>query len=524
MQMRKRLFSVLLIMAMVIGLMPVTAFAADGDVLSSSVSQFSDIPDNWSTVALQNAVANGLLSGAGGKIMPNDNLTRSQMATVIVRAFGASVKGNLTGFSDIKSADWFADSMAKAFQMGVIKGSNGKMNPNNSITRQEVFVILARAFKLQSASTINNTFTDVSQISDWAKGEVYALVNAGYIQGANGKLDPGGLITRAEFAQTLDNILKQYVNKPGEITTVSAGNIMVNTSGVTLKNLTVSGDLIIGDGVGDGEVILDNVKVTGRMVVRGGGENSIIIRGSSSVSSVIVSRVDGTVSVKVEGDANVEIIYIDDGSDDVNIEGTVGNVEIKAPNIVVNAVGATINNLDIAGANSRIVIDANSSVNTVGVQQGASNTTLQVAGTVTNITTAAANTGISGSGTVTMVEAQAGATGARIETPKTSIVVGAGVTGVTGGGGTAISGGTTTNNNATGTGTTTPAAPPPSGGGDGGSSNVAVSAINVTPTTMTLTAGGATETITATVDPSNATHKSVTWSSSNEAVATVVGA
>jgi len=54
-------------------------------------------------------------------------------------------------------------------------------------------------------------------------------------------------------------------------------------------------------------------------------------------------------------------------------------------------------------------------------------------------------------------------------------------------------------------------------------SNVAVSAITVTPTTMALTAGGATGTITATVDPSNATNKIVTWSSSNAAVATVAG-
>lgn len=58
--------------------------------------------------------------------------------------------------------------------------------------------------------------------------------------------------------------------------------------------------------------------------------------------------------------------------------------------------------------------------------------------------------------------------------------------------------------------------------GDGGSSTVAVSSITVTPTTMTLTAGGATGTITATVAPVTATNKNITWSSSNEAVATVV--
>src|SRR5450756_40638 len=53
--------------------------------------------------------------------------------------------------------------------------------------------------------------------------------------------------------------------------------------------------------------------------------------------------------------------------------------------------------------------------------------------------------------------------------------------------------------------------------------NIAVSAITVTPTTMALTAGGATGAITATVSPSNATNKIVMWSSSKAAVATVAG-
>ena len=33
-----------------------------------------------------------------------------------------------------------------------------------------------------------------------------------------------------------------------------------------MKGVTIDGDLIIGDGVGDGEVILDDVIVTGRLV------------------------------------------------------------------------------------------------------------------------------------------------------------------------------------------------------------------------------------------------------------------
>lgn len=126
------------------------------------------------------------------------------------------------------------------------------MNPNDLITRQEVFVILARALKLQSEATVKTSFSDVNEISDWAKGEVYALANAGYVKGSNGKLNHRGLITRAEFAQVMSNIISQYISVAGTYTAAAAGSIMINVPGVTLKDLTVTGDLIIGDGVGGG--------------------------------------------------------------------------------------------------------------------------------------------------------------------------------------------------------------------------------------------------------------------------------
>lgn len=253
-------------------------------------STFPDMPNNWSTAALENAVANGLLQGTDGKILPNDNLTRAQMATVISRAFGATAKGDLKGFIDVKADDWFADHMAKAYKMGVIKGDAGKLSPNDFISRQEVFVIITRALKLEPSAVINKSFTDINDLANWAKEEVYALVNAGYVEGSGGILNPTGKITRAEFAQIFDNILKQYIQREGTISVRKKGNIMINKAGVTLINSIIDGDLIIGDGVGDGEVILDNVKVTGRLVVRGGGENSIFIKENSDISTIISGR------------------------------------------------------------------------------------------------------------------------------------------------------------------------------------------------------------------------------------------
>lgn len=453
MKTRKKTIAVIMALMLLISLSPVNPYAAD-EKIENLALVFTDMPDNWSTAALENAIANGLLTGSGGKIMPEDKLTRAQMATVITKAFGADIKGDLKAFTDVKATDWYYGSMAKAYQMEVIEGSNCKLSPNSPITRQEVFAIIARAFKLQPSITINKNFSDIDDISDWARDEVFAIANGGYIQGAGGKLNPKGLITRAEFAQLFDNMIKQYIQREEIITRVADGNIIVNSPGVTLKDLTVNGDLIIGDGVGEGEFTLDNVDVKGRLVVRGGGTNSIIIRGNSNVSNIIISRVDGIVSVKVEGDAIVDVIYVDDDFDDVNIRGTIGSVEVNASDIEVTASNAQINTINILSQASRIVIDTGSRVGTLNVNENAVNAKVEVQGTVSTITTRAADTGITGSGSVNKVEAKEGATGASIETAGTRIEVDEGVAGVVGGGGTPIPSGSSTINNATGDGTT----------------------------------------------------------------------
>ena len=485
----KKIIAVFIAIVIVFGTIPIDVFANN----SQEPAKFEDMPENWSRAALENAVENGLLSGVDGKIMPNEKLTRAQMATVITRAFGAKDKGNISKFSDVKASDWFYDSMSKAYKMGVIKGSNNKLNPKEPITRQEAFVMIARAFKLESADVLNKSFEDTDQISDWAKEEVYSVINNEYIQGSNGKINPKGNITRAEFAQVFYNIVKEYIQTEGTYKNLAKGNIMVSVPNVILKDLTIEGDLIIGDGVGEGDVILDSVKVRGRIVVRGGGENSIIIKGNSDISNIIVAKVDGVVSIKVQGDANVEIIYIDDESDDVNIEGQIGNLQLMASGIIVGAIDSQIKTIDIIGKNSKVIIDKDSKVENININKEAVGIKLEVVGIADKVTTQAPNTQITGKGKVSKVEVKEGGNNVKIETTNTKIQVDKGVTGVTL--------------------PPTPPSPSSSGGSSsGGTTVVSVSAITVTSQgDVTTVVNGKTLQMGVVVGPEDATNKKVTW-------------
>ena len=109
------------------------AFAAD----------FSDVEGHWAINAISNAAENGLITGSEGRFYPDDNMTRAEMATIVVRAFGATEDADISEFTDVLPTDWFYASMSKAVAMGAFNGSDGKLNPENSITRQEAFVVLS---------------------------------------------------------------------------------------------------------------------------------------------------------------------------------------------------------------------------------------------------------------------------------------------------------------------------------------------------------------------------------------------
>ena len=258
--------------------------------LPALAADYPDMPaeGSWSYEPLTAAVENGLLQGTDGLLQPGGTLTRAQLATILVRAFGATEAAD-AAFTDVSDSNWFAADVSKAVAMGVLGGSDGKMRPNDALTRQETFVVLARALCLADGTAGDlSAFSDAAQVSGWAAPSVAAMVNAGYVSGSGGALNPQGTITRAEFAQVMYNIIGSYITEAGTYTTVADGTVLVRAAGnVNLQGVTVDGDLILGDGAGS--VTLDNVTVTGRVLVRGGDENAVrLVNGSTAAGGVVV--------------------------------------------------------------------------------------------------------------------------------------------------------------------------------------------------------------------------------------------
>lgn len=282
---------------MIMGL--IGAMLLSTNAFAAVPSDFSDFPTDWSAPAMTHAVQNGLLNGSDGKILPKGLLTRAQMATMVNRAFASSAKASLTSFTDMVPGAWHYNEMAKAVQMGVFQGADGKLSPNDPITREQAFAVLARAFGLADGSAAAlNKFSDGTQISSWAKGAVAALVEQGYVSGADGALNPQSNITRAEFAQVMDALVAAYGDQGLKDQTVE-GNLILRSNN-TLENVTVKGDLILADGVS--AATLKNVTVTGRLVVRG-GTDGVSLTKSTPKKGIQLANPNGTPKVTVDGKA-----------------------------------------------------------------------------------------------------------------------------------------------------------------------------------------------------------------------------
>ena len=305
---RNKLLALTLTLALSLGLM--------GSASAAGTKTAADFPDfdsgAWYAQAVSAAVDNGLLEGTDqGLLLPEDDLSRAEMAAMVDRAFGTYVEGDISQFTDVPRDAWYYDEIAMACHMGTYEGTGANtMSPENTITRQEVLTILARALQLDEdryEDTDLTRFADAAQVADWALPSVRAMVGAGYVQGRPEGLAPTASITRAEFAQLFHNIIGTYITTSGTYTQDYDGNLLVRTDGVTLQDLTVDGDLIIGCGAADGEVTLDHVTVTGRVVVWGGGTDAVWMNNGTDVADLIVCRVDGPVKVIFDRDSTLAV-------------------------------------------------------------------------------------------------------------------------------------------------------------------------------------------------------------------------
>lgn len=299
--------------------------------------EYKDMPDDWSTGALERLSQTSIFVGHNGYIMPNKFLTRAEYLTAINRAFKTKQSFESLHFSDVKDGDWFYNEFNRGISVGFLTVDSEKAMPENFITREEVMVNIARLLNIKSGGTeIVRRYRDSHLLSDSSKEYIEGLVKNSYVIGDSNNLRPTEYMTRAEFAVLMDRVFGNYINFDSDKDLHYKGNLVINTGGIKVSNIKVSGDLIISDGVSTEELVLENVTVNGRIVIRAGLNHALSIKGESSINKVLAMNKFAGVSINNFSEKSIK--EMDVSGNDVKILGRLASLNVSAgvENCIVN--------------------------------------------------------------------------------------------------------------------------------------------------------------------------------------------
>lgn len=169
-------------------------------------NRFSDVPfgyDFYTTI--MDLAEKGIVVGySDGRYGINDNITRAEVAVMLVRALGLSIDGLESPFTDVPSTHWAAGHIAAAANAKILNGyGDGRFGPANKITRAELAVMVANAYKFNINPNNIIYFNDVP--SDfWAGYHIQVLASNGIISGyRDGNFGVKDYATRAHFSKFL---------------------------------------------------------------------------------------------------------------------------------------------------------------------------------------------------------------------------------------------------------------------------------------------------------------------------------
>jgi hypothetical protein len=170
--------------------------------------KLKDLSGHWAEQEILKLVQLGVVNGyKDDTYRPSRTITRAEFVNMLVKALGLKAASDKPSFKDIKG-HWAEEAISIAAANGIVTGfEDHAFRPDGSITREQMAVMVVKAFKLDAKSS-DKTFTDQSDISAWAAPYLATATEHGILTGfEDGSLKPKGPATRAQAAVM---VMRQY--------------------------------------------------------------------------------------------------------------------------------------------------------------------------------------------------------------------------------------------------------------------------------------------------------------------------
>lgn len=184
-----------------------------------SFRTFKDLENHWAKTDIELLASKRLIEGMSAEqFAPDQKVTRAEFVSLLVRSLDLNSDTSQTKFHDVSTSDWFAGAVDAAVDAGIAKGNeDGSFRPHDSITREQMAVMISRALSFVGKSGKTPTPLDVTvyhdegSISAWAQAAVAETRDAGILKGVTSTtFEPDSDTTRAQAAVAVKRML-QYI-------------------------------------------------------------------------------------------------------------------------------------------------------------------------------------------------------------------------------------------------------------------------------------------------------------------------
>lgn len=172
--------------------------------LSDGTPAFKDISSSYSYYTEIRYLKDlGLLKGdVDGKFNPGNTLSREHAAVILSRVFPSTDVTGKQLFTDVPSKHRYFNEINAIASANLVGGKgDGRFDPSGQLTRAQMAAILVKAYKLEGVSA--KKFKDVPS-SHWAYEQVHILAENKITTGnEKGNFDPNKPVNRAQFSAFL---------------------------------------------------------------------------------------------------------------------------------------------------------------------------------------------------------------------------------------------------------------------------------------------------------------------------------